>query len=398
MLDDTLRLIGILLFVAALVAIVTRRLRLPYSVGLVAAGLLLAVLPLPLTLPLSRDLIFTVLLPPIVFEAALNIHWRDLERNGLVLVVFASVGVAIATMIVALGMHVLAGWSWPAAALFGALIAATDPVSVIATFKNVKIDPRLHLLVESESLMNDGTAAVAFAVILAIVAGEHSGPVEVGSALARMILGGCACGAAVALGLLFVAGRTSDHLVELTLTTLIAYGSFLLADRLELSGVLAAMTAGLIVGNAQSLGSLSDLSREAMCAYWDYVAFLANSVIFLLIGAHMAEQPIAEVWRPTLVAIVIVLAGRALAVYPIAALFTRSRHRIDFRHQHVLVWGGLRGALALGLAFSLPLDLPLRGQVVTVTFAVVAFSIVVQGLTMTPLLRRLALIRTTARS
>ena len=397
MLDDTLRLIGILLFVAALVAIATRRLGLPYSVGLVAAGLVLAVLPLPLTLPLSRDLIFTVLLPPIVFEAALNIQWRDLERNALVLVVFASAGVAIATLIVALGMHGLAGWSWPTAALFGALIAATDPVSVIATFKNVKIDARLHLLVESESLMNDGTAAVAFAVILAVVAGEHSGPAGVGLALARMVLGGCACGAAVALALLFVAGRTNDHLVELTLTTLIAYGSFLLADRLGLSGVLAALTAGLIVGNAQSLGSISDRSREAMCAYWDYVSFLANSVIFLLIGARMAEQPIAEVWRPTLVAFVIVLAGRALAVYPLAALFARSRHRIDFRHQHVLVWGGLRGALALGLAFSLPLDLPQRGQVVTVAFAVVAFSIVVQGLTMTPLLRRLSLIRTADR-
>ncbi len=389
---DDLEQIGLLLFVAAVVAIAAQRLRLPYSVGLVAAGIGLAVAPLHLDLKLSRELIFSIFLPPIVFEAALNLHWNDLRRNAPLLAVLASAGVIVAAIVVAAGMHAFAGWSWAAAALFGALIAATDPVSVIATFKNVTIDPRLHLLVEGESLLNDGTAAVAFAVVLAVAGGQHADPSAVGWLVLRMVAGGIACGVAVAVGLLLIAGRTKDVLVELTLTTLIAYGSFLLADAGGMSGVLAALTAGIIVGNSGTIGAISDTSRASLVNYWAYVAFLANSLIFLLIGAQIARQPFTDVVVPAGIAIVIVLVGRAVAIYGLSGLFAWSRQRVELRHQHVLVWGGLRGALALGLVFGLPLDLPGRAQIVTVAFAVVAFSIVVQGLTMTPLLRWLRLI------
>ncbi len=393
MLHANLTLLGLLLFVAAIVAIATRRLQVPYSVGLVCAGIVLAFVPLTLTLPLSRDLIFEVFLPPIVFEAALNIHWRDLRRNFPVVATLSSAGVIIAAAVATAGMHFLAGWSWAVAALFGTLIAATDPVSVIATFKSVNIDPRLHLLVESDSLLNDGTAAVAFAVVLAVVAGASSGIVAVGGSLIWMILGGATIGAIAALVLLMIAGRTDDSLVELTLTTLIAYGSFLIADRLGMSGVLATLTAGLIVGNSSELGSISERGRASVFNYWAYLAFLANSLIFLLLGAQVALQPFLDVLWPAAVAIVVVLAGRAIAIYPLSVLFLRTRLRIDIRHQHILVWGGLRGALALGLALGLPDELPGRAAVITVAFAVVAFSIFVQGLTMTPLLRRLGLIR-----
>lgn len=390
--DTNIALVGLLLLVAAIVAIGTRRLGVPYSVGLVAAGVGLAVSPLRLHLPLSRDLIFSVFLPPIVFEAALLLKWADLKRNSAVLGLLATIGVVVSAAVVAAAMHWLGGWGWAAAALFGALIAATDPVSVIATFKSVKIDPRLQLLVESESLMNDGTAAVLFAVVLGVVAGSQSGVTAVAIDVVRMVGGGIAIGAVVAGGLLLLAGRTNDVLVELTLTTLMAYGSFLIADRLDMSGVLATLTAGLIAGN--SAGGLSANSRGAIEGYWDYVAFLANSLIFLLLGAQVAEQPFAAVVQPAALAIIAVIVARAVAIYGLSPVFARTRLRIDRRHQHVLVWGGLRGALALGLAFGLPADLPGRGQVVTVAFAVVAFSIVVQGLTMTPLLRWLRLIGT----
>ncbi len=160
-----------------------------------------------------------------------------------------------------------------------------------------------------------------------------------------------------------------------------------------MSGVLATLTAGLIVGNSNELGSISERGRVSVFAYWAYLAFLADSLIFLLLGARVAEQKFLDVLWPAAVAIVVVLAGRAVAIYPLSALFRRTRLRVDVRHQHILVWGGLRGALALGLALGLPDDLPGRATVITVAFAVVAFSIFVQGLTMTPLLRRLALIR-----
>jgi CPA1 family monovalent cation:H+ antiporter len=176
-------------------------------------------------------------------------------------------------------------------------------------------------------------------------------------------------------------------LVEITFTTLAAYGSFFLAEHYHCSGVLAALTAGLVVGNFRASGSISAAGRQALGPFWEYLAFVANSLIFLLIGAQEAQQDFNGLWAPVLVAIVLVTLGRAVAIYPLCALFARSRFRVDSRYQHVLFWGGLRGALALALALSLPEDLPQHDVIVVITFAVVAFSVFAQGLTITPLLR-----------
>jgi monovalent cation:H+ antiporter, CPA1 family len=156
-----------------------------------------------------------------------------------------------------------------------------------------------------------------------------------------------------------------------------------------LSGVLAALTAGLVVGNYRSSASISDSGRHAMVPFWEYAAFIANSLIFLLIGAQEAQQRFGGLWLPVLMAIALVTFGRAVSIYSLCAVFARSRLKVDSRHQHVLFWGGLRGALALALALALPETLPRRDAIITITFAVVAFSIFAQGLTITPLLRRL---------
>jgi CPA1 family monovalent cation:H+ antiporter len=163
--------LGLLLFVASLVAMLTRRVGMPYSVGLVIAGFLLALTPLGADLQLTPDLIMQVFLPPLVFEAAIQIRWRPFKRELPLLLVLVTVGVVLAAGLVAAGMHAFAGWGWLGAAFFGVLIAATDPVSVIAAFKEMKVDHRLHLLVESESLLNDGVAALGFSLLLGIAAG-----------------------------------------------------------------------------------------------------------------------------------------------------------------------------------------------------------------------------------
>ena len=201
--------------------------------------------------------------------------------------------------------------------------------------------------------------------------------------------GAVVCGAIVGSLAVFLTRRTNDHLVELTFTTVAAYGSFLMAERLHFSGVFAAITSGLIIGNWGALKSLSDRGREAVQAFWEYAAFVANSLVFLLIGIHEATQDLLPIWRATVVAIVLVLIGRALAVYPLSLLFVRSKLRVSLAQQGALVWGGLRGALALALALGLPPELPGRSHIIAVSFGVVAFSIFVQGLTMTPLLRAL---------
>jgi CPA1 family monovalent cation:H+ antiporter len=201
------------------------------------------------------------------------------------------------------------------------------------------------------------------------------------------VTGSLLCGAVVAGVALLLAGRTDDHLVEIAFTTVAAYGSFLLAEHFHLSGVLATLTAGLMLGNIGRLGVLSERGREAVQAFWEYAAFVANSLVFLLIGMRGVSQNFPAAWPSIVVAIVVVMVARAIAVYSCCALYSRSGLRVSARHQHVLFWGGLRGALALALALALPPDIPQRESVVTVSFAVVAFSVFVQGLTLAPLLR-----------
>ena len=377
----------LLLLIAAVVAMLTQRLRLPYSVGLVSAGIALAAVPFAPYITLTRDLIYTGLLPPLLFEAAYHIHWERLRRNALVVGVLATLGVLLSGAVTAAGMHYLVHWPWISALVFGALIAATDPVSVIAVFREAKAHGRLLLLIEAESLLNDGTAAVAFAVVVAFASGQQLAAGGVLLMLLKTIGGGITCGAAVGVGSLLLTGRTQDHLVELTFSTVAAYGSFLLADSFGMSGVLATITAALVMRNFERLNGISPRGKEAVSNFWQYAAFIANSMVFLLIGTQQKNQNFASIWIPVLAGIGIVLLARAIAVYASCGLFHWSSLRVEMSQQHVLFWGGLRGALALALALGLPLNLPMHGTIETVSFAVVAFSIFVQGLTMAPLLR-----------
>jgi len=384
--------IGMLLLVACLIAMLTRRFGWPYSVGLAAAGAGIAYLPDAPQLPLSRDLIFNIFLPPLIFEAALQLDWKPFRRELPVTLILAVAGVAIAASVVAAGMHWLVGWSWLGAAFFAVLIAATDPVSVIASFRELKVEPRLSMLVESESLLNDGVVAVLFAVLLAIVVGGSSSTASVLGDFLWTMGGGVVIGLLSGGAVLLIAGRTEDHLVEITLTTVAAYGSFLAAEDLHASGVLASLTAGLVIGNVGRLGAISHKGHGHLRDAWDYFAFLANSFVFILIGMNVARMPVGLPWLTTgAIAVVLVLVGRAAAVYSLSTAFRRSRLAVPTRYQHVLFWGGLRGALALALALALP-KIPERGAIILMTFLVVAFSLFVQGLTMPTLVRRLKIV------
>jgi len=379
----------VLLLIATVVAILSRRLRLPYSVGLVATGMGIALIPFAPRVSLTKDLIFTGLLPPLIFEAAFSLRWRELRKDLPLIATLATVGVLLSAAITTAGMHFLVHWEWTSALLFGVLIAATDPVSVISIFREANAHGRLRLLIEAESLFNDGTAAVAFSIAVALAAGQTpSAPAILRTALVTTG-GGVLCGAVVGNLVLYLMVSTKDHVVETTCTTIAAYGSFLLADSLQTSGVFATLTAGLIVGNLGNHRIISDRGREAVQAFWEYAAFAANSIVFLLIGMHETSRHFGLVWLATIVAAILVTLGRAAAIYPICLLFARSSHRVSRGQQHALFWGGLRGALALALVLGLPEDVPRREEIVTVSFAVVALSIFAQGLTIAPLLRRL---------
>jgi CPA1 family monovalent cation:H+ antiporter len=388
--------IGLLLLVACLIAIISRRVGLPYSAGLVAAGLLIAIIPEAPQFPLSRDLIFNIFLPPLVFEAALQLKWKDFRRELPVTATLALAGVGLAALVVACGLHYGLGWSWIGASIFAVLIAATDPVAVIAAFKEMNADKRLRMMVESESLLNDGVAAVAFAVLAAVAVGKSPAIGSVVPSFLWTLFGGALVGGVVSSLILLLAGRTRDHLVEITLTTLAAYGSFLIAEKLHASGVLASLTAGLMIGNLGAKGPISEAGRPHVLAAWEFFAFVANSFVFLLIGAQLAGVGVSRLgWLTAGAAIVLVLIGRAVAVYPLASLFRPSKLAVPAKFQHVLFWGGLRGALGLALALTVPPSVPERGAIILSAFVVVAFSIFVQGLTMPWLVNRLELTRRT---
>lgn len=241
--------IEVLLLIAAVVAMLVRKLRLPYTVGLTFAGIALAFSSQSMDLHLTKELIFTAFLPPLIFEAAFHMQWSKLREDFPVVLVLATLGILLAGGLTTAGIHYLVGWPWGPAVLFGALISATDPVSVIATFKELGVTGRLRLLVEAESLFNDGTVAVIFGIALAAISGGTISAGGIASNFIITVVGGVLCGLLTSGAMILLAGRTEDHLIELTFTTVAAYGSFLLAEHFHFSGVLATLAAGILIGN-----------------------------------------------------------------------------------------------------------------------------------------------------
>ncbi len=382
----------LLLLVAALVALMARRLKLPYTVGLVFAGAGLGFTGILEGFTLTRDLVFRILLPPLIFEAALFINWKDLRQNIVPVFALASVGVVVSAAIIAGLMALSVGWPVLVAAAFGSLIAATDPVSVIALFKEMKVEGRLRLLVEAESLLNDGVAAVAFSFAMTIVMSGGLSPVQGAVLVLREVGGGVACGAICAGLMLYLAGKTHEHLVELTFTTVTAFGSYLLAEHLHCSGVLAVLVAGLMVGNIGHVRAITEEGRSAVNAFWEFFAFVANSILFLLIGVReMSLSPNLMRELPVIaMAILASLLARAVSVYSICGALGRSKHKIELADQHILFWGGLKGALSLALVLGLPESFPHRVEIQAAAFGVVAFSVVAQGLSVPVLIRRMS--------
>jgi CPA1 family monovalent cation:H+ antiporter len=388
-----------LLGVAIMVAILARRLKLPYTVGLVITGIGLALAHLQIGSMLSHAFIFDLILPPLLFEAALSLDWTAVRRDMRPIFVLSTLGVIISAAFVTAGMVNVLHWSLTPALIFSVLIAATDPIAVIALFKDTGIKGRLRLLVESESLFNDGVAAVLFSLVISWQLGGS--PLNVGTVirvLLPMAAGGVLAGAVCAAIALALIGRTNDYLIETMVTTVAAYGSFQMAEHFHFSGVLATVTTGLVMGNLGQFKNpeqriLSPDGRAFLVAFWDFAAFIANSLVFLLIGLAVSGIAFAGLGAGPLVGIILlVLAGRALTVYPLCMLFHRTRWAIPAREQHILWWGGLRGALALALALSLPLGLSHRNDILIAAFAVVIFSVVMQGLTMPWLLKLLRIV------
>jgi CPA1 family monovalent cation:H+ antiporter len=379
-----------MLIIVSLVIVAGRRFRIPPTVGLVFAGLALS-LRAGIEARLAPDLILALFVPPLVFEAAFHLNLDSLRRHLRTVLLLAGPGVVVSMAVVGLIVTRGAGLSPAMGLVFGALIAATDPVSVVALFRRLGAPKPLEVLVEGESLLNDGTAIVLFNIALAVVL---TGSFSIGQGILDFLR---VAGGGIIVGLLlgWVVSRLiasiDDHLVETTLTTVLAFGSYLAAERIGVSGVLAVVAAGLVNGNIGPRG-MSPTTRIVVFTFWEYVAFLANSAVFLLIGLRIDLPALAANLAPIAWAIGAVLVSRAMVIYG----FTLLSRDVPMRWRHILNWGGFRGGIALALALSLPAALGQeRETVILMTFGVVLFTLVGQGLTIGGVMRRVGIVERT---
>ena len=387
----------ILFAIATAVAIAVSRTRVPYTVALVAVGLAVGSLRIVEPPHLTKDLLFSIFLPGLVFEAAYNMHTRELRESWGTVAALAGPGLLLAIALTALltvwPLHALGlarDFTWTDGVVFASLVSATDPIAVVSLFRKLGVAPRLTTLVEAESLFNDGTSIVALTLVLAYVDGESTSALALAGRFVLVVCGGGVVGGIIAYVIIRITRHIDDPMIEITLTTIAAYGSFVIAEDLGLSGVIATVVAGMVFGTIARESAFSIDTRTTADVFWRYLAFALNSIVFLLIGFAVRPTMLIAAAGIIAVAYIAVLAARAGVVYGVAAAFGRTRERIPARWAALVTWGGLRGALAMVLALALPASFDHRELLVDMTFGVVVVSLLLQGLTMPAAATRLA--------
>lgn len=390
--------VGIILLycVATVVAIASRRFRVPYTASLLVTGIALGAMHVAALPHLTKELLFAVFLPGLLFEAAYHLEVRELRENAWTISALAIPGVVAAILLTAallVASTVLVGGGaslgWRTALLFGGVIAATDPVAVTALFKEVNAPRRLHVLVESESLLNDGTSIVFLTLMLAFFSGESPTAWSLAVDFLRITGGGALVGLAIGWAVSHIRTQLDDAVIEITLTTIAAYGSFVAAEQFHWSGVVATVAAGVVCGHTGRHHTLTAGTRVAVDSFWEWLAFALNSAVFLLLGAEVSPTVLGAEWRLVVLAALAALGARAVVVGGIGLAFAGTRERMPQAWLAILTWGGLRGALSLVLALSLPAGSGNTPLIIAMTAGTVVLSLVGQGATMPVLLRRL---------
>ena len=397
-------LLAVMMAVAGL-SVLARAIRVPYPILLVLGGLGLGFVPGMPAVELPPELVLVAFLPPLLYWAGFFSSPRDLRADARAISLLA-VGLVLATAVaVALVAHaVVDGMSWPAAFALGAIVSPTDPLAASAIGRRLGVPRRLLTVLEGESLVNDATALVAYRIAVAAAVSGSFVAWQAGLRFVVTAAGGVAVGLLVGWLIAEVRRRLDDPVVEIVVSVFTGYAAYLPAELLGASGVLAAVSAGLYVGwRAPEIASAA--TRLLGFSFWEVLVYLANAVLFILVGLQL--RPILEHLDGTAVAVLVgqgalvsavvvgVRLGWGFSVPYLVRLVDRrpsqAMRRIGPRERLLLGWSGMRGAVSLAAALALPLDFPLRDLILFLTFSVILATLVVQGLTLPTLIRRLRL-------
>ncbi len=384
-----------LLLVASLVAIATKRVNLPYTIALVLVGLFLGFSDLFEAVFLSQELILLIFLPPLLFEGTINMEIEMVQRRGLLIALLALVGTFISSFIIGFIVHWVIGLPLLYSILLGSIVSPTDPVSVLAIFKELGVSKELGVILEGESVFNDGVGVVFYLILLEIIGGKSVGLPQAAGELISTIAIGVILGGIIGYFTYRLLAYIDDPLTEVMISIIVAYGVYVASEHSGGSGVLAVVVAGLIIGNFGRRYSMSPTTRITMNSFWEVAAFIVNSLVFLLIGLQLDPGDLAEHFRIVLLVVPVMLGARALIVYGFSAINNLLSYNIDLAWQHVVHWGGLKATIPVALAIGLPTQMEHRSTIVATVFGIVVFSMFVQGTTLRSLLEGLGLISMT---
>ncbi|GAA5215661.1 cation:proton antiporter [Corallincola platygyrae] len=400
----------LLLSACLLSAPVARWTHLPHTALLVLIGfagselVLLAGYDTGLRADNFQDLVLFVFLPILIFEAAFAIDAKQLIKHLVPILSLAIIGVLLTTIVIGTALYYAighpTGFPWHSALIAGVLLAATDPVAVVSQLKSLGAPARLGIMLEGESLFNDATAIVLFSVFVMLATSSNES-LSFGSALyefGRVFIGGCIVGGLLGLVGAWLFQRLKQFATRAQLTLLLAYASFALAEMLfHVSGVMAVLLCGLLVGNLSNLGNQTKTVSQVeeykqLHQLWDLCGQLANGLLFLLMGVTITLNMFSERYLAILIGICAIIIARAISIPTSLGLARVMRGPvIPFTEQKVMHWGGLRGAITLVLALSLPTDIEGWWTIQSIGYGVVLFTLLIQAPSMPWILRRLGL-------
>jgi len=375
----------LILIIISSVVILSSYIRIPYQIALLIVGLIVGFLDILPPINLSPELIFNILLPVIIFEGSIKMPIRHLMDRIKSILLIAFGGTTLEFTLFAIMFSIATGIDWQYSLLLGVAICATDPASILSMFKGLGIERRLSILIEGESIIDDGIAIVAFQVIIALILTGTFSVSDLILRFLRITVGGAILGFIIGYLFSHLFRKIRNHFVELITTTILVYGVTLLAHYLGQSGIIAVLTAGLVVSNYGFPSRELRSSRETIITFWEFAAFIVTSLIFLLIGLEIPRIGLINLLPLGAIAFLFTIIARFFMIHTVASIPSLWKDTIPLKHRHILFWGGLRGVVALALMLSIPATFHIKSQFIGIAFIVVFCSLITQGITINPL-------------